>query len=422
MIPLGPVTSLPGTPLPLTNVPIYGQAVYGTVLYGGAGGMVPGGTTYTAAQVAGFLTQPSLEMRWFFDLLGPGLNYKADLTSLVDAATPPEIQHDSTRAVKRTLNLRVRPSASANPLQDLIRVRYQILAPDGGWLEWVLWLWMLTPPDKEVSEAVTWWTLIAPELSQLLSDAAFTSTYTVASGINYAQAVSSIVSGYGGSVALQASLPDNGKTLAAPLSWEAGTSRLKAINDLLTANAYTPAWMDGNVLRSYPYVDYNTVIPAYTFDTTQGASVALSPLREKPDYANAYNQFRVIGEDPRRAVGTGSPPPVTAYYENTRADSLISIPNWHPKMAQPIRDSKIPDNAAALARAQYEAQKAARVYSTITLDAAPWPFAQDLDVFGLVYSTTDEGTVERNYLNIRWSHRCAANQQTRLELQRVVPA
>src|SRR2546423_15678550 len=116
MIPLGPVTS--------TN-----------------------GTTYSAAQVQALLQGPSLQMRWFFDLLSAQLAYRLDLTSSVYEASrilssggvsvsAPTITYDAGRAVKRQLTFTMRSLSSVNVRQDLVRARYEVLAPDGGWLDW----------------------------------------------------------------------------------------------------------------------------------------------------------------------------------------------------------------------------------------------------------------------------------------------
>lgn len=376
------------------------------------------GTVYTAAQIGAQLLGTSLQMRWIFDLLSSGGNYKADLTPLVDSHQPATIDHDSEKAVKRSLNIWLwKPAPSlANMAQDLIRVRYQLMMPDGGWVGWRLGEYQCVPPIKTISESASNWKLTAPDLSQLLVDAAFTNSFSVQAGLSCPAAVSAIVSSYGGRVKLRVIIPDNGAVLTGSMSWDAGTSRLAAVNDVLTAFSYKPAWMDGPALKSRPFVDYASVTPAYTFDTTQGVTAALSPIVETPDWSHAFNQFRVIGSDPRKTP----PQPVTGWYENDSPLSPTSTISTRPRMAPVINDSKIVDSRAANARARAEAQKAARVYATLSLPFLPWPFGEDLDVYGLVISTPDEGVVARKYLNTNWLHPCAANQATTMSLQRVV--
>jgi hypothetical protein len=372
------------------------------------------GTTYTAAQVQGILMGPSLQMRWLFDLLGSQLQYKADLTPLVDLEQPAKIDYDTTRAVKRQLTIRMRPSAAANTLQDLVRVRYRVRTSDGGEVEWVIGTFMLTPPQKTISEGFTWWSITAPDLSQLLVDAAFSASTSVRAGINYAAAVTNLVQGYGGVTPLYAIVPDPNLAIAQPRSWDAGSSRLAAANDLLAAMSYTTLYARDNTFVTKPVPDWTTVLPIATFDTTTGLTQILGPLSEAADYSKAYNQFLVTGQDPRQAA-------VSYYYENRRADSPVSIERWHPRLLK-VSDTALTSTAMCQARAMVEAQAAARVYSNLTIGTVPFPFFEDQDVIAVAYRATDEGLVRNNYVIVSGSHTCHPSTATTGVLQRIVAA
>lgn len=373
-----------------------------------------GGTTYTAAQVLAMLNSPSLAMQWYFDLLDEKLNWKADLTAGMDSNQPPIISYDSTRAVKRELRCRMRANAVANPLRDLIRVRFAIQAPDGGWLQWLIGVFMLTPPTKDIFEAYTWWTMTCPDTSQFLTDAAFGVATSVAAGMSYPNAIRQIVSNYGGSTPLDLQIPLPAATIAASLVWDAGASRLKAVNDLLRAVNYIPAWMNGATLVSNPYPDFNQLLPVLTLDTVNGGAQLIGPFQETADYTNAYNQVKVIGQDPRRT-------PIYAYAENTRPDSPVSLESWRPRL-KVVNDSAIADQGTAKARAITELQLAARIYSTLNVSMPPFPFWEDLDPATLIWNSNDEGLVQRNYVITAGSHTCAAAVPTTIACQRLVAA
>jgi hypothetical protein len=372
------------------------------------------GTTYTAAQVLQLLEGPNLQMRWLFDLLSGQLGFKSDLSPLLDVNKPPVISHDSTRAVMREMTLRMRALNTVDPLQDLIRVRYELLAPDGGWLDWDIGRFMFTPPVKEIHEGVTWWSVTAPDLSQLLSDGAFTSAYSSRAGSSYTGEVAEIAANYGGQTPLQTSIPDNGARIPSDMVWPAGDSFLKAINGLLAAINYLPVWVDRTVLISQPIPDYTQVSPVLILDTIAGQAQIVGPLKDEPDYSNAYNQFIVTGQDPRRS-------PVSARYDNTRADSPVSLLNWHPRLLT-VNDSTLADKAACMARARVEAQKAARVYSNLTVPTVPFPFFGNLDVVTLALQATDEGVIRQNFVITSGAHTCHASTPTIGVLQRVVAA
>jgi hypothetical protein len=307
----------------------------------------------------------------------------------------------------------MRANSAVNPLRDMIRVRYQILAPDGGWLQWVIGLFMWTAPVKEIHEGYTWWSASCPDLSQFLSDDSFHGSISVAQGTDYAAAASTIIQGFTGPTRLALDMKLPGQVLPAALSWDIGMSRLKAVNDLLVAINYIPVSMRLNTVVAVPRPDYNRTVPIQLFDTVAGRAIVAGPFNETPDYSGAYNQFLVTTQDPRRI-------PLSYYYENALPESPISLVNWHPRL-KVINDSSLASAAACQQRALSEAQAAARIYSALSLALPPWPWFEDLDIVQLVYSAQDEGLVSHNYLVTAWTHTCAT-MPTSATFQRIVAA
>jgi hypothetical protein len=378
------------------------------------GGTSSLGTVYSSTQVIALLSGPSLTMRWYFDLLSETLAYKVDLSPSLDESQPAVLSYDASRAVKRELRLRMRANSSVNPLRDLLRLRYEIRTPDGGTLQWVIGIFMFAPPSKEIHETYTWWSVSCPDASQFLADSAFANSTAVPAGTHYPTAIRQIVSSYGGTTPLSVSMPLPPATVPASLVWDAGATRLKAVNDLIGAVNYTAAYMNGTTLVSNPQPDFNRMLPTLVLDTITGQAQVIGPLTEVADYVNAFNQVRVIGQDPRRN-------PIYAYRENTRDDSPVSLRNWRPRL-KVINDSAIADQAHADARAFTELQISARIYSALTVGTVPFPFFEDLDTVTLAYSSTDEGVVRRQYLVIAGSHTCSAGVPTTGTLQRLVAA
>lgn len=405
------------------------------------------GTAYTASQVVAMMVNPAVVERWVVDRLDQHGNTLADISSFVDAAAMTKtgaikgnqfapvsgqrttssvmsIEHDSTRAVKRTLNMRCMANVTLSPLQDMLRIHYQLQAPDGGWLDWALGTFLLQIPDKEINPGFSWLQVKGTDVTQLLVDAAAPITWTVGAGISYLAAIQSVINSYGGGYQFQIQIPDPGLTLPATRSWKAGTSRLSIVNDLLAAVNYEDLWADEwGTLRSQSIPIWNLELPGYTFDSTSALNNLGYPIKEVVDLSNAYNQILVVGADPRTALFRGQP--IFNYkvffdflYENDDPSSPISTKNWHPKLLK-IDDSSIPNNAVAAQRAKVEAQKAALIYSTITLNSLPWPVSQNLDVYGLNISTPDEGLRQGKYLELGWTMACATGGATSHLLTRV---
>jgi hypothetical protein len=372
------------------------------------------GTAYTAAQVTAQINANTGTERWVFDRLDSSGRYLSDLTPLVDYDHPPEISHDSAAAVKRTFKITLRGDAVFTPLLELIRPHYQLLMPDGGYIDFPLGTFLILPPSKQIQKGLTWRQMNGADLGQLLVDGAFTTSYGVPSGTPVLQAINSIAQSYGGATPIGVDIPDPGIIIPANLSWPPGDTRLKAINDLLAAINYVEAWFDElGVMRSSPIPDYTTIVPSYTFDATSGAIVK-APLLETIDISKAYNQVSVLVEDPRRT-------PFAVLYQNNLPDSPVSVPNWHPKLKL-IRDSRITGVLQAYLRAQTEAQKAARIFDIVTMETWPWALSQNLDVYTLTYQTQEDGLVSANYIETKWTHRCKHGLSTTHTIDRVVPA
>ncbi len=376
------------------------------------------GTVYTQTQVVAQLFGPAVAEQWIFDWLGPDGRYNGDFTPYLDDATVPTITHDSTASIKRTLTFNIRSVqavlANVSPLTDLVRVHYQLYMPDGGTIDFVVGTFILMPPKKEI-KVKTNQTFQASDLSQLLVDGAFTSTFPIRAGASVGVAASAIVSSLNSQFPFQYIIPDTGKVLQSDLVWDPGVSRLQALNDVMAAFNYLPIFVDEfGRIRSSPVPDFSLVTPSFTFDL-MNTSAGMIPISEQKDLSQAFNQSLVI-------VERTSPVPATFYVlaQNTSPLSEISIPRWHAKMGPVIRDSKIVDIQTAFARATAEVQQAARIYDPVVVNTLPWPVSQDLDVYKLFYSTADEGVHSDLFLELGWIMQCVPAGQTTHNLQKII--
>lgn len=388
------------------------------------------GTSYTAHQVYQLMIAPTAQEAYRFDWLGASGLVLGDITKyVVDDQSYPQIYHDTTAAVHRTLTFQTWAGGAPKmkPLRDLVRPWYRLRAPDGGWLEWALGTYSLNAPQKYSADSATLYQWTATDLTGLLNDVQFEDAYTVKAGTNYVQAIKSVVANYGGDTPIPVRIIDYGQTLPQDLPWNAGTTYLKVVSDLLTAMNFFPPWCDEmGALRSAPIPDWNLVVPSWTWDSTQQQSIIAQDMggtstmssvfwNETPDPSQAFNQIRVVGSNPQNQD------PIIANYVNDNPLSPVSVPNWHPKTTV-VNDSTIADQATANARAKSVAQASARIYGNVVLYTLPWPCSQDNDIYQVTYRTADEGLQSYPYLEINWRmylYPGGANQRT---IQRIVPA
>lgn len=372
------------------------------------------GTAYTAAQVRAQLLGPNAQHYWRLRHLGPDGHPINDLAMYVDRANNPQVEHDTNRAVKRTLDVTLLGGHGVSSFPtDLLQPWYWLQMPAGDAVGWPLGVFLAYPPKMVDTAAETLYQFQRlPDASQLLADSTFLASYGVPAGASYLAAINAIVAGYGGAFPIKTLIPDPGKALPAALGWEMGKSRLEAINDLLQAVNYFPAWFDEwGRLRSSPIPNWNYLLPTITFDGTSGQAIVWPGVEEEPDATSAFNICVVKVEDPRRAN-------FYATYTSTSPLSPTSITRWHAK-AKYINDSKIVDYPTAYARAQAEVQTAARLVSQVRVSSFPWPLSQDNDVYGVLYSNPERGTVAYTALETLWRMTLVGVGETYHELKRI---
>lgn len=386
-----------------------------------------GGTAYSDQQVYQFLLRSGLET-FTFDWLSSERVYLGDLTPYVDLESPARLNYDPSQAVPRSLSFRtVGKPGRLNPLTDLIRPHYRLLAPDGGWLDWTLGTLALKQPRKTITEGASYFDWTAVDLLNWLVQDNFGRSFSLPGGTDAIVGIKTILSSFHGP-ALAVLIPGSNRSLSLrnSISWDPDKSRLEAVNDLLGAVGYRPVWADENGdLRSMELPDYNLETAAWSWDAASGNSVMLADgFTEDPNDTEAINYCAVIGEDPRQDPNSTTPPvAVFAEYENTRPDSPISTAGLKGRrIAKVIHDSKITDNTTAKLRARAEVQAGAQNFAKFQVPTLAWPAWADggYPLIHLTYSGADEGNVDAIYLVSGWSWVLAPGEPTVHILQRVV--
>lgn len=409
------------------------------------------GGPYSDAQVLAALNGRIGAEDWRFDLLANDGSFVTDLSPWVDLMSPPTLTHDSAQDVHRTLSLQVLGDAPVEPLHQLIAVRHRVAMPDGGIIQFSLGRFGMLPGQDTIYDSTTLRQLALADYGQFLVDDPFEFSYGVRQGASYVAAIQDIVFGWSGTTPIEVRVLDTGLRLPAALNWDAGTSRLQAINDLLSAVNYLPAWFDEEgVLRSAPIPDYNTVEPTFDFDTTDGSGCVLSDqgISRTPDWSKVFNAFTVTVQDPRRNEQYAQPTsyPVTTYptsytdqsgvqtkggstspvatnlyvtYENRDPASDVSITRMGRRKRKVWQDSSLTNHSTAYAAARTAAQTAARIFAPLGMRTFSWPLSQDFDVYRFKFETTDEPMTNYRYLETAWSMTCQPGGATQHTLERL---
>lgn len=129
-------------------------------------------------------------------------------------------------------------------------------------------------------------------------------SFSLPAGTNVVDAVVDLLVGMGET---KIAATGSSETLTAGLVWEADTTKLKVINDLLAMINYTPLWVDGyGTYRVEPYVSDDQRSPAYRFETGE-ASIHAPRWSRTHDWFDVPNRYKLVSsgdEDTEAMVAT----------------------------------------------------------------------------------------------------------------------
>lgn len=139
---------------------------------------------------------------------------------------------------------RFRWVGAANASQSVAEVRTQEWVPSGeSIIPEIPWgTFLLEKASEEWEDTGRVWNLSLLDRTTVPSQDAVDQSYAVAAGTNILQEVRSLLASSGEYMAIDGSVSLATRT---GMVWEAGTSKLTIINDLLDAAGYNSLWMDG---------------------------------------------------------------------------------------------------------------------------------------------------------------------------------
>jgi hypothetical protein len=205
---------------------------------------------------------------------------KEDLTPLRDA----QLTHDTTRTVKRQLNLNlgVYDTARIEPLVD--RVLVYMVTADGT--EWPLGKYMFTDSSLQISTG--------GDLSNpVLNDEMFLVDQQISKGINGVNksindTITKVMEEFP-----NIKVDQEASFFEGMQAWTLGAGRGQILQDVALAGDMFAPWMDNNgVMRFIRAFDPAQRVPDFDFDT--GNSVIRAGIVETSDILTAPNRFIVI--------------------------------------------------------------------------------------------------------------------------------
>jgi hypothetical protein len=295
-----------------------------------------------------------------------------------------------------------------NYLQDRIQPFMEIKMPDGNWIEFPLGVFLLSSPTRvDGVNGTVYREIEAYDGLMILDEDKFTNRYLVAEGERYTMVVQDILTSAG---ITKFNVEDSDKAVTRDIEFKTGTSKLEAINQLLSAINYTPLWVNANgYFVSSPYVSPTERAYDYTYEDNE-LSVTYSGMEEELDIFSVPNVWVVTESNPEKE-------PLVSIVENNNPRSQTSIENLGRRIVDFREIDEIADQTTLNAYTERIAFEASQVFGKLKFKTALMPFHEYSDVLYVRYAPLK---VNHKFAETAWTMPLEAGAQMEHEVRRVV--
>lgn len=152
-----------------------------------------------------------------------------------------ELEVNFNTELKTTGYITIADDSEIDYLTDRVRI-YRDIQIDGEWREWELGVFLLSSPEYDTDGILVSREVELYSKLLILQQDLVTETYVVDAGVDILQEVKDLIQSTGESLI---NIEEAEYYTISPRIWEAGTSKLRIINDLLISINFTPLWVDG---------------------------------------------------------------------------------------------------------------------------------------------------------------------------------
>jgi len=312
--------------------------------------------------------------------------------------------------IKRTVQGVIAPATPFDYQSDRLRAHARLRMPDGGWNEWALGTFLLstTQTARTASMPADPTPVTGYDLLQVVVEDSVTDRYIVAAATNYKTAIDTVLVGAG--------FPTNtvavtSKTLPAAMEWEPGTTKLRIVNDLLSAINFTTLSMDPTGQPTAgPYVPPGDAAVLWSYSLDSASLV-------RPGTVTNLDLFRV----PNVIVGYVSQPdrpPLRSVAVNDDPLSPLSTVRRGRSIVESLDQTTLGEVADQTTLDEKVAQRldaTSQQYETIEFSTGVMPQHDDSDVV-----TFDYGDGPYRYRETGWEMELRAGGVMKHTARRVV--
>lgn len=285
---------------------------------------------------------------------GKGLGAVSVSSGTIDFNSQTEIMGFGSFAIKDISDI--------NYIDERIRPYFKVLLPDGTYARYPLGVYLIESPTRQTDGKRVYRNVSAYDKSVILKEDKFITRHHIPKGLAYTSAIAVIL----GSAGMEATYIDvSDLQLPVDIEFEAGTSKLSAVNELLKAINYTPLHFDySGRPTAQEYIPAEDRVPEYTYQTGE-TSIIYPEASESLDAFNVPNVITRYLESPERGV-------MTATYINEDARSLLSVQSRGRRICDVRAVNDIADQTTLNNYVKRCALEQA-IYQTVTFDSALMP-------------------------------------------------
>lgn len=233
---------------------------------------------------------------------------------------------------------------------NLVTVRIRPVLVIGGLPEIPLGVYEITAAPESWSDTGRTFALEVHDKSTVLDQDAVETTFTAAAGSRVLNVIAAVIESAGERIAVDGS---DVRTLASALVWDAGTSKLSIVNDLLSVLNYNSLWVDGiGNFRATPYVRPADRSIRYTVLNDEAGQALIRVLSDGPEsiYTPDWSRDRDSYGVPNKVIavqsGAAGSPPLTGVATNEDAASPFSFAARGRWIVRTLTGVEVPDYSA----------------------------------------------------------------------------
>lgn len=337
-----------------------------------------------------------------YDLLSASNVYLGPLNTVRSCS----VTNNALADIKRTAKFSIVDDGAINYLSDRIQPWARLTMADGGYVEWPQGVFLLSTPKRKL-EQNAYVTRDVQAYDQLLAlqDDKVDDRYTIASGTVYTTAITTLLDGD-----YSLNLTPTAKTLPGDLDWEPGTSKLRIVNDLLSAINYESASFDEyGRLVGKPYTSPADRAPEFTY-ATDSQSVIAGDVDQTLDLFSVPNKLVLIKSEPDQAA-------LRSVYTNSEVGSPTSTVSRGRTIVEVVTEQDAADQTTLDDKAARLMFERSQVYEVVEFGTALMPMHSNGDVLQL---TVDGLGLGAKYSEHEWSMDLKAGAIMRHKVRRVV--